>query len=190
MIIKKLNSHKELELKLTYNRDNQEKNDLLLLSLLEESLNYLYSMHKCALLDSLLSYKINENINIRENIDEEDKVLLEKLQKKEKKYGKNNKNLNIDDELCIEEKIKSNYSSIKLMEDFSCNEEGKIYIEAIIKNCVDYLEHKDSNKKKIKKMNKNLISNNYNNSTMNNIVTTLKTLDPFMKTKRINEIIS
>ena len=85
-------------------------------------------MHKCALLDSLLSSKINENINIRDNIDEEDKVLLEKLQKKEKKYGKNNKNLNIDDKLCIEEKIKSNYSSIKLMEDFSCNEESKIYI--------------------------------------------------------------
>ena len=185
-----LNSHKEIELKLTYNRDNQEKNDLLLLSLLEESLNYLYSMHKCALLDNLLSYKINENNNIGENIDEEDKVLLEKLQKKEKKYGKNNKNSKADDKISIEEKIKSNYSSIKLMEDFSCNEESKIYIEAIIKNCEDYLEIKDSNKKKIKKMNKNLISNNYNNSTMNNVVTTMKTIDPFMKTKRVDEIIS
>ena len=185
-----LNSHKELELKLTYNRDNQEKNDLLLLSLLEESLNYLYSMHKCALLDSLLSYKINENNNIGENIDEEDKVLLEKLQKKEKKYGKNNKNTNVDDKISVEEKIKSNYSSIKLVEDFACNEESKIYIQAIIKNCEDYLEIKDSNKKKIKKMNKNLISNNYNNSTMNNVVITMKTIDPFMKTKRVDEIIS
>ena len=79
------NSKKEFELNRTSKRENQDKNDLLLLSLLEENLNYLYSVHKCSLLDALLSYKINENINLGENIDEEEENLLEKLKKKEKK---------------------------------------------------------------------------------------------------------
>ena len=95
-----LNSHKELQIKLTYKRDNQDKNDLLLLSLLEENINYLYSVHKCDLIDALLSYKINENMNMGENIDEEEKNLLEKLQKKEIKFSKKYdklKNKNDDD---------------------------------------------------------------------------------------------
>ena len=190
-----LNSHKEIDIKLTYNRDSQDKNDLLLLSLLEENLNYLYSVHKCGLLDGLLSYKINENINMGENIDEEEKTLLEKLQKKEKKFGKKGifdkiKNKSDDDNLNLEEKIKSNFSSIKLMEDFSCNEESKIYIKAIIKYCEDYLEIKDNNRKMIKKMNKNYNQNNYYSSSMNYFVTTVKTIDPFIKRKRVDEIIS
>ena len=193
-----INCNKELEIKNTYNRDNQYKNDILLLSMLEENLNYLYSVHKCELLDSLMSYKINENINVGENIEEEEKTLLEKLQKKEKKYGKNLKlklKENVEN-INITEKIKANYSSIKLMEDFSCNEESKLYIQAIIKYCEDYLEIKENNRKMIKKMNKNYIPNNYFSSTQNNAMntniysTTMKTIDPFMKRKRVDEIIS
>ena len=188
-----LNSHKELQIKLTYKRDNQDKNDLLLLSLLEENLNYLYSVHKCDLLDGLLSYKINENMNMGENIDEEEKNLLEKLQKKEKKFSKKYdklKNKNEDDNLNIDEKIKSNFSSIKINEDFSCNEESKIYIKAIIKYCEDYLEIKDNNRKMMKKMNKNYNQNNYNSSTNNYFVSNVRGIDPFMKSKRVDEIIS
>ena len=190
-----LNAHKELNIILTYKIVNQDKNDLLLLSLLEENLNYLYSVHKCSLLDSLLSYKINENNNMGENIDEEEKTLLEKLQKKEKKYGKNKgladklKYKGDDENLTVDEKIKANYSSIKLMEDFSCNEESKIFIESIIKNCEDYLEIKENNRKMIKKMNKNYNQNNYYSSS-NNMATTIRTIDPFMKRKRVEEIIS
>ena len=188
-----LNSHKELQIKLTYKRDNQDKNDLLLLSLLEENLNYLYSVHKCDLLDGLLSYKINENMNMGENIDEEEKNLLERLQKKEKKFSKKYdklKNKNDDDNLNIDEKIKSNFSSIKINEDFSCNEESKIYIKAIIKYCEDYLEIKDNNRKMMKKMNKNYNTTNYNSSSMNFVVTNVRAIDPFMKRKKVDEIIS
>ena len=76
------------------------------------------------------------------------------------------------------------------MEDFSCNEESKIYIKAIIKYCEDYLEIKDNNRKMIKKMNKNYNQNNYYSSSMNYFVTTVKTIDPFIKRKRVDEIIS
>ena len=192
-----INCHKELEIKNTYNQDNQYKNDILLLSMLEENINYLYSVHKCELLDSLMSYKINENINVGENIEEEEKTLLEKLQKKEKKYGKNHKLKPKDDteNINITEKIKANYSSIKLAEDFSSNEESKIYIQAVIKYCEDYLDLKENNRKMIKKMNKNYHPNNYFSSTQNifystNIYTTMRTIDPFMKRKRVDEIIS
>ena len=124
--------------------------------------------------------------------------MLEKLQKKEKKYGKNLK-LKLKDNIeniNIAEKIKANYSSIKLMEDFSCNEESKLYIQAIIKYCEDYLEIKENNRKMIKKMNKNYLPNNYFSSTQNNAYntnnyyTTMRTIDPFMKRKRVDEIIS
>ena len=187
-----INCHKELDIKSTYNRDNQFKNDLLLLSMLEENLNYLYSVHKCELLDSLMSYKINENINVGENIEEEEKNFLEKLQKKEKKYGKNYKlkAKNNDENINIAEKIKQNYSSIKLMEEFSLNEESKTYIQAIIKYCEDYLEIKENNRKMLKKINKNYNSNNYFSTTQNNIFTTVRTIDPFYKKKRVEEIMS
>ena len=190
-----LDCHKELSIKLTYYRDNQDKNDLLLLSLLEENLNYLYSAHKCDLLNSLLSYKINENINLGENIDNEEKILLEKLRKKEKKYAKNKILINKDDEnenlLNMNEKIKSIFTSIKVKEDFSCNEESKIYIQAIIKYCENYLEIKNSNTKMIKKMNKNYNQGNLYSSTLNNvIINTLRSIDPFTKRKRVDEIIS
>ena len=190
-----LDCHKELSIKLTYYRDNQDKNDLLLLSLLEENLNYLYSAHKCDLLNSLLSYKINENINLGENIDNEEKILLEKLRKKEKKYAKNKILINKDDEnenlLNMNEKIKSIFTSIKVKEDFSCNEESKIYIQAIIKYCENYLEIKNSNTKMIKKMNKNYNQSNLYSSTLNNvIINTLRSIDPFTKRKRVDEIIS
>ena len=83
------NSHNELLIKNSSNKNSHDKrSDLLLLSLLEENLNYLYSIHKCSLLDGLLSDKINENINIGENIDDEERILLEKLQKKRKKIRK------------------------------------------------------------------------------------------------------
>ena len=189
-------AHKELDIKFSYGRGNQDKNDLLLLSLLEENLNYLYSVHKCGLLDKLLSYKINENTNMGENIDEEEKTLLERLKKKEKKYIKNKafndkiKYKGDEENLTVDEKIKANYSSIKLMEDFSCNEESKMYISAIIKYCEDYLEIKESNRKMIKKMNKNYSPSKFYASSMNYMVTTVRTIDPFMKSKRVEEIIS
>ena len=186
------NSKKEFELNRTSKRENQDKNDLLLLSLLEENLNYLYSVHKCSLLDALLSYKINENINLGENIDEEEETLLEKLKKKEKKNKNNKRNKNDDDnKINMEEKIKSIFSSIKLGEDYSCNEESKIYIQSIIKYCEDYLEIKDTNIKDMKKMNKNYIPNNYFSSTMNNLFnTTIRNIEPFTKRKRVEDIIS
>ena len=135
------NSHNELLVKNTSGKKNLDKrSDLLLLSLLEENINYLYCIHKCTLIDGLLADKINENINVGENIDDEEKVLLEKLQKKEKKMGKN-KNLmekqpinEIKDEKIYnkDDKLKFNFTSIKFNEDFTCNEETKNYIEAII----------------------------------------------------------
>ena len=190
-----LDCHKELSIKLTYYRDNQDKNDLLLLSLLEENLNYLYSAHKCDLLNSLLSYKINENINLGENIDNEEKILLEKLRKKEKKYAKNKILINKDDEnenlLNMNEKIKSIFTSIKVKEDFSCNEESKIYIQAIIKYCENYLEIKNANIKMIKKMNKNNNQGNLYLSTLNNVISnTLEAINPLTNRKRVDAIIS
>jgi hypothetical protein len=91
----------------------------------------------------------------------------------------------------MEEKIKSIFSSIKLGEDYSCNEESKIYIQSIIKYCEDYLEIKDTNIKDMKKMNKNYIPNNYFSSTMNNLFnTTIRNIEPFTKRKRVEDIIS
>ena len=192
------NSHNELVIKNSNNRNNEDKrSDLLLLSLLEENLNYLYCIHKCLLLDELLADKINENINVGENIDEEENALLEKLQKKEKKLGKNkmkekkqkNDDNNKDDLIFNkDDKLKFNFTSIKLNEDFTCNEESKIYIQAIIKYCEDYLEIKDINKKNMKKMNKNNNQNNLFSSTMNNV--TLKTYDPYIKYNRVDELLS
>ena len=191
------NSHNELLVKNSNGKKNQDKrSDLLLLSLLEENLNYLYCIHKCTLIDGLLSDKINENINVGENIDEEEKALFEKLQKKERKMGKNkplkekNQIIENKDELLFNKdgKLKFNFTSIKFNEDFTCNEETKIYIQAIIKYCEDYLEIKDVNKKNIKKINKNYNQNTIYSSTMNNI--TLKTNDPFIKYNRVDEILS
>ena len=190
------NSHNELLVKNSSSKKNQDKrSDLLLLSLLEENLNYLYCIHKCTLIDGLLSDKINENINIGENIDDEEKNLLEKLQKKEKKMGKNKplkeKKKDIDnqqDELFTkDDKLKFNFTSIKFNEDFNCNEETKIYIQAIIKYCEEYLEIKEINKKNIKKMNKNVQTTIYS-STMNNA--TLKTFDQSIKYNRVDELLS
>jgi hypothetical protein len=187
------NSHNELLIKNSTNKNSHDKrSDLLLLSLLEENLNYLYSIHKCTLIDGLLADKINENINVGENIDEEERILLEKLQKKEKKLGKN-KNLkedkNKEDLLNIEEKLKFNFTSIKFNEDFTCNEESKTYIQAIIKYCEEYLEIKEVNKKNIKKINKNINQNTLFTSTMNN-VTTYKTYEPALRFNRVDELLS
>lgn len=191
------NSHNELLIKNANNKNNSDKrSDLLLLSLLEENLNYLYCVHKCTLIDGLLSDKINENINIGENIDDEERILLEKLQKKEKKLGKN-KNLkdnnqkdDKNDELIYNQndKLKFNFTSIKFNEDFTCNEESKAYIQAIIKYCEEYLEIKEINKKNIKKMNKNYNQNTIFSSTMNN--GTFRTYDPFLRYNRVDELLS
>lgn len=192
------NSHNELVIKNSNNRNNEDKrSDLLLLSLLEENLNYLYCVHKCTLLDELLADKINENINVGENIDEEERILLEKLQKKEKKLGKNknkdkkqkNDDNNKEELYNKDDKLKFNFTSIKFNEDFTCNEESKVYIQAIIKYCEDYLEIKDSNKKNIKKINKNYNQNNLFSSTMNN-VTTIKAYEAYIKDNRVDELLS
>ena len=190
------NSHNELLVKNSSNKKNQDKrSDLLLLSLLEENLNYLYCVHKCALIDGLLSDKINENINIGENIDDEEKCLLEKLQKKEKKLGKSRpkekkQTIEHHEELLFrqDDKLKFNFTSIKFNEDFSCNEETKTYIQAIIKYCEEYLEIKEINKKNIKKMNKNYTQSTMFSSTMNNA--TLKTFDQSIKYNRVDELLS
>ena len=187
------NSHNELLIINSNNKNNQDKrSDLLLLSLLEENLNYLYCIHKCTLIDGLLADKINENINVGENIDEEERILLEKLQKKEKKLGKNKimkEERNKEDLLNDDNKLKFNFTSIKFNEDFTCNEESKAYIQAIINSCEEYLEIKEVNKKNIKKINKNYNQNIIFSSTMNN-VTTFKTFDPVLRYSRVDELLS
>ena len=187
------NSHNELLIKNSISKNNQDKrSDLLLLSLLEENLNFLYCIHKCSLIDGLLSDKINENINVGENIDDEERILLEKLQKKEKKLGKNKivkEEKKKEDILNQDDKLKFNFTSIKFNEDFTCNEESKTYIQAIIKYCEEYLEIKDVNKKNIKKINKNINQNTILSSTMNN-VTTFKTSDPTLRYNRVDELLS
>ena len=64
------------------------KNDLYLLSCLEENINYMYAVHKCMLFEDFLMNQYEIKSNIGNNIDEEDKNFLKKLQKREKK--KNN----------------------------------------------------------------------------------------------------
>ena len=107
-----------------------------------------------------------------------------KKDKKQKNDDNNKEELyNKDD------KLKFNFTSIKFNEDFTCNEESKIYIQAIIKYCEDYLEIKDINKKNIKKINKNYNQNNLFSSTMNN-VTTLKAYEAYIKDNRVDELLS
>ena len=192
------NSHNELLIKNSNNKNNQDKrSDLLLLSLLEENLNYLYCIHKSSLIHGLFVDKVNENINVGENIDEEEKIFLEKMQKKEKKLGKNKimKDRKENDDSKVElfskdGKLKFNFTSIKFNDDLSCNEESKIYIQSIIKYCEDYLEIKDINKKNLKKINKNLPqSTTFFSSTLNN-ATTLKAFDPSLKFNRVDELLS
>ena len=85
-------SHNELENVMKNNNEEEnnqdKKQNLLTISLLEENFNYLYGTHKCMLLDSILLNKISENINVGENLDEDEKILVDKLIKKEKKQKK------------------------------------------------------------------------------------------------------
>ena len=68
------------------------KNDLYLLSCLEENINYMYAVHKCMLFEDFLMNQYEKDFlmnqyetksNIGNNIDEEEKNFIKKLQKRE-----------------------------------------------------------------------------------------------------------
>ena len=72
------------------------KNDLYLLSCLEENINYMYAVHKCMLFEDFLMNQYETRSNIGNNIDEEEKNFLKKLQKREKKKQSYLSNINND----------------------------------------------------------------------------------------------
>ena len=96
LISKKSISRARNELENVIKNSNQEdivetsKNDLFLLSSLEENINYMYAIHKCMLFESFLIDQYDIKSNIGNNIDEEEKNIVNKLQKKEKKNKKVN----------------------------------------------------------------------------------------------------
>ena len=195
-------SHNELEnvMKNTNEEDNNQdkKQNLLTISLLEENINYLYGTHKCMLLNSIILNKISENFNVGENMDEDEKILVEKLIKKEKKQRKegnnigyeynnnsqrsDNENGNNDADIFDKDnKLKFNFTAIKFTEDFICNEDTKKYIQTIINHCENYLELKENNEKTIKKMSK---ENTGINLFSNNMSASFKYADHFFKVNR------
>ena len=140
----KNNLKNELKNILNYEKRDKIDLDIFYLSSLKEKITYLYLSHRFNLLeDSILKQFENEDF-IGENLDEEEKNIIEHLKQ-------NNNNINIKNFLII--------NNIK--EDEILNENKKLNIKKLSKYCIEYLELHKENKYKLKILLKKKENNNF-----------------------------